>query len=161
MSGFSRKPDIFSHLLRYDDRMTRTSTPQQHRLPARWIWLVGDVIALGLFVLLGERDHAINDAQPVMRWLLTTGYFLVPWLIIAWLVGAYPHEDELPLRTLLARTLNAWWVAAPLGALLRSLVLGTGVILSPFLLVTLGIGSAFLLGWRTALILLRQMRKYN
>ncbi len=110
------------------------------------ILAAGDVLMLGLFVLLGERDHAISDPQPVLRWLITTAEFALPWLIAAWALGTY--RAELSTRTLLGKTITAWLIAAPLGALLRSYVNGSGAIASTFLVVTLCVGVAMLLVWR-------------
>jgi len=105
----------------------------------------GDVLVLGLFVLLGERDHAISDPQPVLRWLITTAEFALPWLIVAWALGTY--RAELSTRTLLGKTITAWLIAAPLGALLRSFVNGSGAIASTFLVVTLCVGGIMLIAW--------------
>jgi hypothetical protein len=76
------------------------------------IFFAGDLIVLMLFVLIGQRDHSVDDPQPVL----------------------------------------------PLGALLRSFANGTGVILSPFLVVTLLVGATFLLAWRLGHALLLKRR---
>ncbi len=108
--------------------------------------LVGDVLVLGLFVFLGERDHSIADSQPALRWAVTTGEFAVPWVIAAWVLGAY--TPGLSVKALLGRSLNAWLIAAPLGVLLRSFVNGTDVIVSIFMVVAMCIGGVMLLAWR-------------
>jgi hypothetical protein len=51
--------------------------------------------------------------------------------------------------------LIAWRVAAPLGVLLRALVLGRDSIPVTFLIVVLGVGGAFVLGWRLAYLAVR------
>ena len=109
------------------------------------ILIAGDVLVLGLFVLLGERDHAISDPQPVLRWLITTAEFVLPWLIAAWALGAY--RADLSTRAFLGKTVTAWLIAAPLGALLRSFVNGSGAIASTFLVVTLCVGGIMLIAW--------------
>ncbi|HEY3341499.1 MAG TPA: DUF3054 family protein [Anaerolineae bacterium] len=106
----------------------------------------GDVLMIGLFVLLGERDHAISDPQPVLRWLITSAEFALPWLIVSWLLGAY--RLNWTTCSLLLQTINAWFIAAPLGALARSFVNGSGAIVSLFLVVALLVGGAMLLIWR-------------
>jgi Protein of unknown function (DUF3054) len=125
-------------------------------LPA--IFLIGDALALLLFVFIGERDHGIADSQPVLRLFLTAGFFYLPWVIAAWLLDAFPTGMQDGLRILLGRSLNAWLIAAPLGALLRSFANGTGVILSPFLAVTLVVGGCFMLGWRCIFALINRRR---
>jgi hypothetical protein len=109
------------------------------------ILVIGDLLMLALFVFIGERDHAISDPQPVLRWLITTAEFVLPWLIAAWALGAY--RAELTTRTFLGKTITAWLIAAPLGALLRSFVNGSGVIASTFLVVTLCVGGLMLIAW--------------
>jgi hypothetical protein len=110
------------------------------------ILAAGDFLMIGLFVLLGETNHAVADPQPMLRWLITTLEFALPWFIVAWLTGVYQTGHT--TRTLLGKTLAAWLIAAPLGALLRSFVNGSGVIASTFLVVTLVVGCALLLVWR-------------
>jgi len=48
----------------------------------------------------------------------------------------------------IARSLNTWLVAAPIGILIRSYALGRAVIPTVFLVATLGFGGVFVLGWR-------------
>lgn len=114
------------------------------------ILLTGDVIALLLFVFIGQRDHNVIDPQPVLRLLSTAAFFAVPYVIAAWLLRAYQPANA---AAVLLRAANAWLVAAPLGALVRSFVNGSGVVLSPFLAVTLGLGMLFVLVWRVAFLI--------
>ncbi len=129
--------------IRYDRYMSlifRRVTP--------WILLAGDVLALLLFVFIGERNHNIADPQPVLRWLLTTGEFVLPWIIAAAILGAYPGDDAISLRALFLRSLNAWLIALPFALVLRALVLGSDAIPVDFMIVALTVGGAFVLGWR-------------
>jgi hypothetical protein len=137
------------------------------------ILLVGDLIAVVAFVAVGQEDHGlVNEANPVLGVLLTAGEFGVPWLIAGLLLGAFrtgdhvgaglaPAQGDHPLRfatgifgkgrpyaSLLARSLNTWLVAAPIGILIRSYALGRAVIPTVFLVATLGFGGMFVLGWR-------------
>ncbi len=115
---------------------------------ARWALLLGDLLVLLLFVIAGKREHETLDAEnPVLGIVVTALYYIPVWLVAAWLLGAYPR-DAAGARALLARTLNAWLVAAPLATLVRAYALGRVIIPVPFLLVTLGLGGALLLGWR-------------
>lgn len=119
----------------------------RHRL-APVILFVGDILVILLFVFIGERDHAINDPQPLLRLLVTASYFALPWVIGAILLRAYDVQGTLSLRSMLVRTANGWLVAAPLGALIRSFANGSQVIASPFLVVVLLVGGMMLLLWR-------------
>jgi len=115
---------------------------------ARWALVIGDVIAVLAFLLGGQAQHSTVNAENPLLGLLALGAYYVPvWLLAAWLLDAYPAA-ALPLRVFLARSLNAWLVAAPLATIVRSFGVGTAVIPVPFLLVTLGVGGAMVVGWR-------------
>lgn len=115
----------------------------------------GDVTALFVFSYVGVQAHDLaqagNTAETV---LLTLGEFAVAWLVAGWLAGAFAidqGDDEgrpASVRGFLRRSLIAWLAAAPLGALVRALVLERAVIPTPFLAVTLGVGGALVLSWR-------------
>jgi hypothetical protein len=119
------------------------------------ILLAGDLAALTVFVYIGQRNHETLDA---LRLLLNVAAFGVPWAVAAWLVGAFRGDREgRPYGWMfIARSLNAWLIAAPLGVTLRALALGRAVIPTTFALVTLGLGGAFVLGWRLAFGLVRR-----
>ena len=115
---------------------------------ARWVLLIGDVLALLLFVAGGQAEHdTANPDNPLLGLLATAIYYVPVWLVSAWLLGALP-VGAVPARVFFARTLNAWLVAAPLATLVRALALGRVIIPVPFLLVTLGLGGAFVFAWR-------------
>jgi len=142
------------------------------------ILLVGDLIAVAVFIVIGQRDHnLVNEANPVLGVLMTTAEFAVPWAVAGWLLGAFrmgdhvgaglaPAQGDRPLRfaagtfgkgrpyaSFLARSLNTWLVAAPIGILIRSYALGRAVIPTIFLVTTLGFGGTFVLGWRAVFAL--------
>ncbi len=128
------------------------------------ILLVGDLIAVVVFVVVGQRDHnLVNEGNPVLGFLVTSVEFAVPWAVAGWLLGAFRGvgEGDHPLRfatrafgtgrpyaSFLARSLNTWLVAAPIGILIRSFALSRDVIPTMFLVAALGFGGLFVLGWR-------------
>lgn len=119
------------------------------------ILLAGDLLVLLIFTYIGQRNHDLIDPRhPILGLLLTTGEFALPWAVAGWLLGAFPGGDSLTIRPLLTRSLNAWLVAAPLGLLLRAYILGRAVIPTTFFSITLGLGGAFILGWRLAFALI-------
>ncbi|MFQ5576002.1 MAG: DUF3054 domain-containing protein [Anaerolineae bacterium] len=110
---------------------------------------VGDIIALLLFMSLGQRDHnTVDPVHPVLGLLVLTAEFVLPWIVAGWLLGAFPRRKVPGRGTFLARSLNAWLVAAPLGLLLRAFVLSRAVIPTLFMVVTVGLGGMFVIGWR-------------
>lgn len=117
---------------------------------APWIVLAGDLLAILLFVFIGQRDHnTVDTAQPLLGVLRTAFPFLVVWLIVVWPVRAVPLQAaEMRLPLLLGRAVNAWLIAAPLALMLRSFLLGGRAIPPAFMLVTLALGGLFVLVWR-------------
>ena len=122
--------------------------------------LLGDLIALLLFVYIGQRDHGLVDAESPLQGLLGASWaFALAWVIAAALLRALPDAATLSGRALLANGLNAWLVAAPLGVLLRAYFLGRAVIPTSFLAATLAFGGLFVLGWRLLFVLLWKTTK--
>lgn len=122
--------------------------------------LLGDLIALLLFVYIGQRDHGLIDAENPLQGLLWASWaFALAWVIAAALLRALPDAATLSGRALLANGLNAWLVAAPLGVLLRAYFLGRAVIPTSFLAATLAFGGLFVLGWRLVFVLLWKTTK--
>lgn len=122
--------------------------------------LLGDLIALLLFVYIGQRDHGLVDAEnPLLGLLWASWAFTLVWVIAAALLRALPDVATLSARVLLVNGLNAWLVAAPLGVLLRAYFLGRAVIPTSFLAATLAFGGLFVLGWRLLFVLLWKTTK--
>lgn len=128
-----------------------------HKRYIPYILFAGDLIALVLFVAVGQRDHElVNEQNPISGVLLSTLYFAVPYLIAGILLRAFsPIEMEdregHPYAVYFGRWLNAWLVAAPLGILIRTFALGRAVIPTTFILAGMGFGGLFMLAWRVLL----------
>ena len=72
---------------------------------------------------------------------------LVPAVLIPLelVVGRVRSSWAWPLHLGIVGVLAAWLIAAPLGLLLRALLLGAATLIVPFVLVTLSLGGALLL----------------
>lgn len=125
---------------------------------ARVVLLCGDTVMLFLFVFLGQQDHKVDDPQPLLRLVATAAVFAIPWVVTTFMLGGYQPVPQWTMKRAIGIVVNGWLIAAPLGALARSFINGTGVILSPFLVVAILIGGAFLSIWRIAFRLLLQRR---
>lgn len=114
------------------------------------ILVIGDLLALLAFVLVGQADHqTVDAANPLLGALPNVISLAIPWLILAVVLRAYPRGATAPtLPGFLGRAALAWIIAAPIGLVIRMFYLGRGGIPIPFLLVTLAAGGLFLLGWR-------------
>lgn len=117
----------------------------------RGLLLLGDLVALYLFVLVGQLDHELLPGTNPLWYTLTRALpFIAVWLASGWLLGAYwlPAGNSRLFRWLGERALHTWLIAAPLGLLLRALLLGRAAIPTLFVVATLGFGALFLLAWR-------------
>ncbi len=113
------------------------------------LWLlVGDWLVLLLFVFIGQRDHAMNLAGSLPSLVTTTLAVALPWTAAAAALGALRHPASGSWRMWFGRVAAAWLIAAPLGLILRALYRGQGAIPVPFMLVMIGLGGLFMLGWR-------------
>ena len=123
-------------------------TPQTQAARRPWWLLIGDWLVLLLFVLVGQRDHAISGPGALPSLLNTAVSLGLPWTAAAFVLGAYRLRPDPGWRAWLGRALNAWLVAAPLGLLLRSLLRGQDAIPVTFILVAMSIGGLMIVGWR-------------
>lgn len=128
--------------------------------PSRTLILAaGDLITLLLFVVIGQADHdTLNQSNPILGALPNLLPLAAPWLVVAFLLQAYPRKP-MSLAQFMARSALAWLIAAPLGLWLRAILQDRAVIPLPFVLVTLGIAGLMLLSWRLAfwLVAMRRM----
>lgn len=121
----------------------------------RLILMIGDLLALALFVWVGQTDHGTtNNTAPLLGIVNASWEFALVWLLIGWPLNVFPAYKDWTVRTLLSRPLLAWFVAAPLSLLLRSFVLSRLNIPTLFLAATLGFGILFLWAWRLLIILI-------
>ena len=112
------------------------------------ILAAGDLIALLLFVVIGQADHnTLDQSNPILGALPNLLALAVPWLIVAFLLQAFPRRP-MSLAAFMGRSALAWLIAAPLGLWLRSILQDRSSIPIPFLLVTLLVGGLMLLIWR-------------
>ena len=110
--------------------------------------LIGDWLALGLFVLLGQLDHGMVGANPLPRLLRTSSEIGLPWTAVALLWGAYKLPPDMTARTFFGRSLTDWLIAVPLALLLRAYLHRQAAIIVVFMVVTMGLGGSFLFIWR-------------
>lgn len=124
--------------------------------PVGWILLVGDVLALAMFVFVGQRNHETVAANPLLGIAQTTLPFIVPWLISAAIFGAYRVDSRERMTKFLARSLTAWLVAIPFALVWRAFMLNSSTIQTMFVITATGFGGLFLLGWRALFMMARQ-----
>jgi len=114
----------------------------------RW-QVVGDVVMLLAFILIGEQDHGFLD-DPNIVWTVLRAMivFGVPWLVAALWCNALAPVSRTTLWRWWLATVQALLIALPLGIWLRALWIDRAVVPTLFISATLGFGTLFILGWR-------------
>ena len=121
----------------------RLSSTTRHN--TRPILIVGDVLALVLWVVVGLESHSMTSDM-FANILRVSAPFLIGWFAVAYWTGAY-RTDEGRVR-FLGRSALTWLLAVAIGLLLRATLFGSGFNVT-FALVTLVVTGVFTLGWRT------------
>lgn len=111
-------------------------------------YAIGDVAVITVFVVLGEFSHGANPIAVFVPMLETLGTFLLGWIAVAVLTGAYSERSLENARHAILVPLFAWAIADAIAQLLRSLpfVRGNGAI--TFYLVALVVAGALIGAWR-------------
>jgi hypothetical protein len=104
----------------------------------------GDAVVVFVVTLVGFLSHDESPLALVNRFLASWVPFTLAWILAAYPVGLY--QDE---RSSLDRLIIAALLAAPLGAILRGLWLGT-VVQTTFVLVMAGVLALGMILWRWA-----------
>lgn len=120
--------------------------------------LVGDTLAVGLFVVLGEISHGIDPLASASLVLDTFAPFYIGWLLVALPAGLYGSEALASPKRAGILTLGAWAVADAIGQGLRATTYFHGNAALSFALVALAVGGGFLLVWRVGVTFLLQRR---
>jgi hypothetical protein len=108
------------------------------------ILITGDLVVLLIFVIIGRMSHDMTSTT-IDSGIITGVTLIVPWLIVVFATQALPNGG---VRQFMLKSLAAWLIAVPLGLIARALLLGANVISVPFMITTLTLGGAFVLGWR-------------
>jgi hypothetical protein len=108
------------------------------------VLLAGDLVAIGLFVLVGELRHGGTLAAGAT----TYAQFVAGWLVAAIVVGAYGTGAVASVGRAAGLGLLGWILGAVLGAIIRA-ALRPGFFIAPtFVGVTIGAGGVLLVAWR-------------
>ncbi|GAB3423362.1 DUF3054 domain-containing protein [Haloparvum alkalitolerans] len=111
--------------------------------------VVGDLIALMALLTVGVIQHRGVDglaADPAYM-LVVWPPFLIGWLLVAPLVGAYSPGAVEAAKSSIPLVVRSWIPAAAVGFLLRVYAFGDTAAL-PFVVVMFVLGTVVLAGWR-------------
>ncbi|MCO6452968.1 MAG: DUF3054 domain-containing protein [Caldilineales bacterium] len=112
------------------------------------VLLVGDLLTITLFVLIGRDSHSMTSGwEGFLAALKTAGPFMLGWLVSAIALGGYRAAAWAGARAASLTLLKCYIPALILGSLLRALLLGR---FSPpmFYVVTAVILFVMLFIWR-------------
>lgn len=109
---------------------------------------IGDLLAIGIFVVIGEISHGIEPiGQPI--WVLETFIpFFLGWVIAGPILGAYSTRSLQGPIWAAIMVLPAWLVGDGIGQLLRDTAVFHGSGHPVFYAVAAGVGGIALIGWR-------------
>lgn len=120
--------------------------------------LIGDLVALALFAILGRNTHDEAIGFGAVRAVAgTAAPFLVSWLVASPLQGALRGATTATVAMMLRSVLGSWVAAYPLAMLLRGIALGRTSPLS-FYIVAFTVPLLLLLAWRLAFGLIEARR---
>ncbi|MHB9285802.1 DUF3054 domain-containing protein [Halobacteriales archaeon Cl-PHB] len=123
------------------------------RTPLTLGLVAGDLLAITLFAAVGVFHHWGTLRLDRLFWAGLP--LLVGWVLAAFVGGLYTDDAVATPRRAVSWTLPAWVVAALVGYLLRSTEPIPGSTAFSFLLVTIGFGGLFVVGWRLVVAVTR------
>ena len=135
--------------------MVDTEAPQTEKASVVRPLIVGDLVALLAFGVIGRATHDLS-ASDVAGVLETTIPFVIGWFAIAPWFGLFKAEIALSPSKVTSRALLAWIpigypISLVLWALVRRRAIPEGIV-PAFAIAALVATVVFLLGWRLAYI---------
>lgn len=137
--------------------MEQTEIPHKKvGVPHQWLHYLllggGDLVMIFLFAALGRRSHGEEAGLAALAATFATAVpFLVGWLIVAPVAGAYRITRDRGAKVtawdFVMPMLRAWLLTWPIALMLRSILLQREIMLS-FALVTLVTNTVLLGAWR-------------
>jgi hypothetical protein len=122
------------------------------------VLLLGDLVALALFAILGRNTHDEAIGFGAVRAVAgTAAPFLVGWLVGSLLLGALRAVTTATLLMMLRVVLASWIAGYPLAMLVRGLALGRTSPLS-FYIVAFIVPLLLLLAWRLSFAVIEAKR---
>ena len=124
-----------------------------------WLVVLGDAVALLLFAFGGEVSHELFFPDSFVLSVLHAALpFAIAWFPVAFIIGALTDPRTSRLGDYVAHTVEAWFIAAPLGIVVRGWLINRAVIPMTFLLVTYVMGLVLFVSWRLIYVLIARQR---
>jgi len=120
---------------------------------------VGDLLAMGTFVVVGEISHGIDPVANPALVADTFAPFLIGWLLFAIPAGVYSAAGRSDIKRAVAGTVAAWTGTVVVAQALRATAFFHGNAALTFAAVSLVVGGTFVLGWRAIAVFLTAQRR--
>lgn len=114
---------------------------------------IGDLVAIGIFVVAGEISHGYGPIENTGRVAGTMLPFVIGWVLVSVSAELYTRRAIASLRATIPRTLVACVLAVGIAQALRSTSVFHGDFALSFALVSVGVGGALLVTWRVLVTL--------
>ncbi|MFW6018077.1 MAG: DUF3054 domain-containing protein [Halapricum sp.] len=115
---------------------------------------LGDIVLVGLFVVLGEISHGTPPWEFPVRTLEAFVPFLAGWVLAAFIGGLYTRDAWKSLRRAVSWTTPAWIMAVLIAMIIRSMPFVRGGVQPTFVAVSIAVGLVLLVSWRTLIAVL-------
>lgn len=125
---------------------------------------LGDLVAIGVFVVLGEISHEVDPVTNPVIVADTFVPFMIGWLFVSIPAGMYAVGTRESPRSVAVRTIQTWFVAVVLALTLRRSIFFRGGTTPLDEYVTFGfvafaVGGVLLVAWRVAVVVIRARRR--
>jgi hypothetical protein len=122
-----------------------------------WL-LLGDLLAIALFVVIGEISHGYDSLAYALQALDNYAQFVIGWVVVAVPLGAYARDVQSgPLRAG-GTVLVAWLGAVAVAQMVRATAWFHGSPSLTFAAVSFGFTGLVLVGWRVTLAVVTARR---
>lgn len=118
------------------------------RQPVIFVLLAIDIALITILIAWGLTEHEINPLARPSYTLQTSAPFVIGWLIMSPLAGAYSSKAFRSLRAMVLATFAGWIGAVMVGVAIRATPLVPGSGDPVFLLVMVAFGLVVMLPWR-------------
>lgn len=116
--------------------------------PPMAVLAVGDLLAVLVFVVVGEITHSVDPVAQFGRVLGTLTPFLIGFAVVALLGGLYTRDAIRSPKRAVSLIVPAWVGAVLIAQVLRATSMFPGSAAVTFALVSMAVGGLLLLVWR-------------
>lgn len=129
--------------------VSRVSKNTWEDMFARPVLLVGDVLALLVFAIIGRTNH--GEGLDIASAVGTAAPFIISWVALSPLLGSFSRKATSSLKSIPLELALPWAVSMPAALALRGLLKGA-VPPTPFIVITMVATLVLLSAWRAVYV---------